>query len=166
MKYKLTSKTGQCGYEEYDREYFEKTSEMKACGCETSIKAGNKFVCINHLPAVLLGDSKPEMEDHRPIKKIVSGTISGMKSNEKDIKKGFKIIPFREDFIKIAKGEKVNIRQMSMFDSKENRPDKKEMTEEEKKIRHCDGCTEINPTETRCKICKGADNQPVTINVF
>jgi hypothetical protein len=157
MKYKLLSKSGQCSFEEYDKAYFNKTGKLKDCGCETSIKCGNNWVCVNHLSQAMLADKNPEMEDHRLIKKT-GGSIAAQNKNEKDIKNGFKVIPFREDFIKLAKGEEINIRQSSMFDSSDKKPEKKEMTEEEKQIRKCEDCK-----YARCKKCKGAENQKTII---
>lgn len=110
----------------------------------------------------MLQDKAPDMEDHRTIKKS-GGSIAAQNKNEKDIKNGFKIIPFREDFIKLAKGEPVNARQLSFLDSPDNKAEKIVMTEEEKQIRKCEACGDH--TERRCQICKGAENQKTIIEL-
>ncbi len=87
MKYKILTKEGQCSFKEYDKSI----NDLIPCGCETNIKVGNNWICKAHLPSAFLRDSKPEMED----------------------KEG-KHVKFREDFIKLAKGEELNIEQVEM----------------------------------------------------
>ena len=146
MRYKIITKPGQCSYEEYDKKHFDKTGKLKDCGSESTIKVGHKYICINHLSAVMLADKDPEMEDHRP--KIVE---------DKKVKSTI-TIAFREDFIKLAKGEDVNTKQLGFFKSQKSRPDISKMSKKEKKLRACEECD-----FKRCTGCIAGSNHQKTI---
>ena len=109
-KYKLTDKESTCVFEEYDN----KKHEKSLCGNPTNVFVGNSPICCDHLPDAFQRDKRPEMEDHRPIKKQIGGTIHEQKVNKSEIIKGFKVIPFVPDFLRLAKGLDINIKQTEM----------------------------------------------------
>lgn len=87
MKYKIMQKRGGCAFEEYDNQ----KKEICNCGKESNIKVGHKFICLYHLPHIMMSDAKPEMEA----------------ANGKTVK-------FKQDFLKLANGEKVEHEQLLM----------------------------------------------------
>jgi len=84
---KHTKDTQGCDFEEWNRA----TKEMKKCGCDSVATVGKNHICVEHLPHILLCTPNLDMEDAP--------------------RKGFKhgdVIQYKEDFLKIARGESIS----------------------------------------------------------
>lgn len=98
MKFNLTDKEAQCGFKVYDK----KSNAMVDCGTITNVFAGNTPICCDHLADALQRDKRPDMEDCR------------LNKEDPENKKGFIVIEFVSDFITLAKGNDINIKQTEM----------------------------------------------------